>query len=230
MKKTFFLLLLLVAGSTQLLWAQKKSKKDFLVTINTEFGDMQLILHDQTPKHKENFLKLAQEGFYDSLLFHRIIENFMIQGGDPESKKASAGTRLGNGDVGYTIPAEFDSSLFHRKGALAAARNNNPTKASSGCQFYIVQGKKQTAAQLKQAPVKYTEAQRQVYETEGGVPHLDQNYTVFGQLIAGMDVLDKIAAQPKDSHDRPTKDIRMKVSMKKMRKKKITKTYGYRFA
>jgi cyclophilin family peptidyl-prolyl cis-trans isomerase len=191
---------------------------------------MQLVLHDQTPKHKENFLKLAQEGFYDSLLFHRIIENFMIQGGDPESKKAAAGTRLGNGDVGYTIPAEFDSSLFHRKGALAAARNNNPQKASSGCQFYIVQGKKQTAAQLKQAPVKYTEAQIKVYETEGGVPHLDQNYTVFGQLIAGMDVLDKIAAQPKDQHDRPTKDVRMKVTVKKMRKKKITKTYGYRFA
>ena len=231
MKKILPLLLLLWVSSAAQLWAQKKSKKDYLITISTDFGDMFVVLHDQTPKHKANFLKLSQEGFYNDLLFHRIIEGFMIQGGDPKSKEAKAGERLGNGDVGYTIPAEFDSSLIHRKGALSAARNNNPQKASSGCQFYIVQGKPQSPAQMKQARggVKYTEAQRNIYETKGGVPHLDQNYTVFGQLIQGFDVLDKIATQPKDPNDRPVKDIRMKVSVKKMRKKKITKAYGYIF-
>lgn len=233
MKRLLLLMLFLWVGSTTCLWAQKNSKKDYLITISTDFGDMFLVLHDQTPKHKANFLKLAQEGFYNDLLFHRIIEGFMIQGGDPKSKEAKAGERLGSGDVGYTIPAEFDSSLIHRKGALSAARNNNPQKASSGCQFYIVQGKPQNPAQLKQlnkGGVKYTEAQRKIYETQGGVPHLDQNYTVFGQLIQGHEVLDRIASQPKDSSDRPVKDIRMKVSVKKMRKKKITKTYGYTFA
>jgi peptidyl-prolyl cis-trans isomerase B (cyclophilin B) len=232
MKRLLPLLLFLWVGSTTCLWAQKKSKNDYLITIHTDFGDMFLVLHDQTPKHKANFLKLAQEGFYHDLLFHRIIEGFMIQGGDPKSKEAKAGERLGSGDVGYTIPAEFDSSLIHRKGALSAARNNNPQKASSGCQFYIVQGKPQNPAQLKQlnkGEVKYTEAQRKIYETQGGVPHLDQNYTVFGQLIQGYEVLDRIVSQPKDPSDRPVKDIRMKVSVKKMRKKKITKTYGYTF-
>ena len=232
MKRLLFLVLLLWVGSTTCLWAQKKSKKDYLITISTDFGDMFLVLHDQTPKHKANFLKLAWEGFYNDLLFHSVIEGFMIQGGDPKSKAAKAGERLGSGDVGYTIPAEFDSSLIHRKGALSAARTNNPQKASSGCQFYIVQGKPQNAAQLKQlnrGGVKYTEAQRNMYETQGGVPHLDQNYTVFGQLIQGYEVLDRIASQPKDPSDRPVKDIRMKVSVKQMRKKKITKTYGYTF-
>lgn len=233
MKRLLPLLLFLWVGSTTCLWAQKKSKKDYLITIRTDFGDMLLVLHDQTPKHKANFLKLAQEGFYNDLLFHRIIEGFMIQGGDPKSKEAKTGERLGSGDVGYTIPAEFDSSLIHRKGALSAARNNNPQKASSGCQFYIVQGKPQNPTQLKQlnnSAVKYTEAQRKIYETQGGVPHLDQNYTVFGQLIQGFDVLDRIASQPKDPSDRPVKDIRMKVSVKPMRKKKITKIYGYTFS
>jgi peptidyl-prolyl cis-trans isomerase B (cyclophilin B) len=232
MKRLLFLVLLLWVGGTTCLWAQKKSKKDYLITISTDFGDMFLVLHDQAPKHKANFLKLAREGFYNDLLFHRVIEGFMIQGGDPQSKEAKAGERLGSGDVGYTIPAEFDSSLIHRKGALSAARTNNPQKASSGCQFYIVQGKPQNAAQLKQlnrGGVKYTEAQRNMYETQGGVPHLDQNYTVFGQLIQGYEVLDRIASQPKDPSDRPVKDIRMKVSVKQMRKKKITKTYGYTF-
>jgi cyclophilin family peptidyl-prolyl cis-trans isomerase len=235
MKKNFALFFLLFAFvSTTQLFAQKKSKKDYLVTLSTDFGNMYLVLHDKTPKHKENFLKLTQEGFYNGLLFHRIIEGFMIQGGDPKSKEAKPGERLGNGDVGYTIPAEFDPTLFHQKGALSAARDNNPQKASSGCQFYIVQGKPQTEAQLKQSEARsgatHTEEQKKVYETVGGAPHLDQNYTVFGQVIKGLDVLDKIAAQPKDEYDRPAKDVKMKVEAKKMRKKKITKQFGYQFS
>jgi cyclophilin family peptidyl-prolyl cis-trans isomerase len=234
MKKTIYLLFLIAFVCTTELLAQKPSKKDYLLTISTDFGDMYVVLHDKTPKHKANFLKLAQEGFYNGLLFHRIIEGFMIQGGDPKSKEAKPGERLGNGDVGYTIPAEFDPSLFHRKGALSAARDNNPQKASSGCQFYIVHGKPANEAQLKQAEARsgatHTEEQKKVYETIGGAPHLDQNYTVFGQVIQGLDVVDKIAAQPKDQFDRPVKDVKMKIELKKMRKKKITKKFGYQYS
>ena len=213
--------------------AQKKSKKDYLVTITTEFGVMHAILHDQTPKHKANLIALADTGFYNGTLFHRTIENFMIQGGDPQSKKARAGQALGDGDVGYQVPAEFDEKLFHKKGALAAARDNNPAKASSGCQFYIVQGKKFTddelAVQEKRAARKLTDAQKQVYKTLGGTPHLDGNYTVFGEVIKGLEVLDTIARQPRDNRDRPQKDIPMHVKVEKMSKKKIAKLYGYAF-
>ncbi|MCU0354213.1 MAG: peptidylprolyl isomerase, partial [Cytophagales bacterium] len=153
---------------------------------------------------------LADTGFYNGTLFHRIIEKFMIQGGDPNSKRAKPGDALGNGDVGYQVPAEFNEKLFHRKGALAAARDNNPAKASSGCQFYIVQGKVFTpdelAVQEKRAARPLIDAQREVYKTTGGTPHLDGNYTVFGQVISGLDVLDTIARQPRD---------------------KITKRFGY---
>jgi peptidyl-prolyl cis-trans isomerase B (cyclophilin B) len=121
--------------------AQKKSKKDYLVTITTEYGTLYAVLYDDTPKHKANFIALADTGFYNGTLFHRIINGFMIQGGDPNSKKAAPGEPLGNGDVGYQVPAEFNEKRFHKKGVLAAARDNNPAKASSGCQFYIVQGK-----------------------------------------------------------------------------------------
>ena len=134
MRKLLLLLLLIPA----VLPAQNRKKKDYLVTLNTEFGPMRLVLYDQTPKHKENFIKLVNQKFYDSLLFHRIIQSFMIQGGDPNSRKAIADQPLGNGDVGYTVPAEFVPTLFHKKGALSAARDNNPQKASSGCQFYVV--------------------------------------------------------------------------------------------
>ncbi len=194
---------------------------------------MHLILFDETPLHKANFLKLAKDKFYDGLLFHRVIENFMIQGGDPNSKNAEAGVALGNGSVGYKIPAEFRPDLFHRKGAVAAARDNNPKKESSGCQFYIVQGRPMQGddleKQLARAPRQATEAQKEVYRTLGGSPHLDGNYTVFGQVIDGLAVIDSIAARPCDARDRPLKDVAMQVSVKKMRKKKITKMYGYRF-
>ena len=231
MKKTVCFLLLLITITAAV--AQKKSKKDYLVTITTEFGVMHAILHDQTPKHKANFIALADTGFYNGTLFHRIIENFMVQGGDPQSKKARAGQALGEGDVGYQVPAEFDEKLFHKKGALAAARDNNPAKASSGCQFYIVQGKKFTddelAVQEKRAARQLTDAQKQVYKTLGGTPHLDGNYTVFGEVINGLEILDTIAKQPRDNRDRPQKDIPMQVKVEKMGKRKITKMYGYVF-
>jgi len=213
--------------------AQKKSKKDYIITISTSYGDMKLVLYDETPKHKANFLKLVKKHFYDSLLFHRVINNFMIQGGDPNSKKAKPGEPLGEGDVGYTIPAEFNEKLFHKKGALAAARDNNPQKASSGCQFYIVQGKKFTDAMFPNAEKRsgrtIPEDQKEVYRTIGGAPHLDLNYTVYGEVIDGLDVIDKLIVRPTDKQDRPIDDIKMKVSAEKMSKKKIKKLYNYTF-
>jgi peptidyl-prolyl cis-trans isomerase B (cyclophilin B) len=231
MKK--ILILTFILAVAQLSFAQKKSKKDYLVTISTEFGDMQLVLFDETPKHKANFLKLAEEGFYNGTLFHRIIDGFMIQGGDPDSKKAKPGEPLGEGDLGYTIPAEFNDKLFHKKGVIAAARDNNPQKASSASQFYLAQGKvfkEEDFAAVERRTGRPVPADRKdVYKTIGGIPHLDQNYTVYGIVINGLEAIDKIALQPKDSRDRPTKDIPMKVSVKKMRKKKISKKYGYQY-
>ncbi len=186
-------------------FAQKKpSKKDMLVTISTTFGDMKVVLFDQTPKHKENFLKLAKQGFYNNTTFHRIIDGFMIQGGDANTKDEDPNND-GMGDIGYRVPAEILPNLKHVRGAVAAARNNNPQKESSGSQFYIV-------------------------ENHNGTPFLDNNYTVFGQVISGLDVIDKIAEQPKGPMDRPTTPIRMKVKVDKVKKKKVTKEYGYDYA
>ena len=214
-------------------FAQKKSKKDELITIKTDQGTMQVILFDETPKHKANFIKLAKDKFYDGLIFHRVIEDFMIQGGDPESRNAKPDQMVGKGDNGYKIPAEFSPKLFHQKGALAAARDNNPAKESSGCQFYIVQGRKWSkndlAKQTARAARKITDEQKLVYETIGGTPHLDGAYTVFGQVIDGLAVIDKISSLPRDERDRPEKNIVMEVSVKKMKKKKITRKYGYNF-
>jgi peptidyl-prolyl cis-trans isomerase B (cyclophilin B) len=224
------LLLLFLAGTA---FAQKPSRRDYLVTISTRFGSIPLILHDQTPQHKANFLKLVSQKYFDSLLFHRVIENFMIQGGDPDSRAAKSGQQLGEGTVGYTIPAEFRPELFHQKGALAAARDNNPAKASSGNQFYLVQGKVWNNTDLERQMARsgrpFTDAQKQVYKTTGGTPHLDGNYTVFGQAVGGFAVIDSIARQPRDAANRPLQDVRMTVSAKKLSKKKITKQYGYRF-
>ncbi len=241
-----------------------------LVLIKTQFGEMKLILYNETPKHRDNFLKLAKAGFYDSLLFHRVIRDFMIQGGDPDTRRALPGQKLGNGGPGYEIDSEFNPNLLHKKGALAAARQGdqiNPQKKSSGSQFYIVQGqvfpvnnllaledegnqklaqrimnqmamsksdslkiyqqtnnkpafdklvaKLQAAAMdsAKQKPFKLTDSQKQIYTTVGGTPHLDGNYTVFGELIEGFAVLDSIAAQHTGPNDRPVKDIRMEVKV-----------------
>lgn len=175
-------------------------------------GDITLKLYEDIPQHSTNFIKLVKEGFYDSLLFHRVIPQFMIQGGDPDSKKALNGQQLGNGDVGYKIPAEFNTTKYiHRKGVLAAARDGNPEKASSGCQFYIVVGKTFLDADLDkleaQKGIKYTEEQRKIYREIGGTPHLDNDYTVYGEVMYGMDVVEKIAAVNKDALNRPTENV-----------------------
>ncbi|MBL7792384.1 MAG: peptidylprolyl isomerase [Saprospiraceae bacterium] len=191
-----------------------------LVDIETEFGHMLVELYDATPKHQENFIKLVDQGFFDSLMFHRVIEGFMIQGGDPDSKRAKPGQQLGAGGPGFTIPAEFVDTLVHTKGALAAARQGdqvNPQKRSSGSQFYIVQGRPLTAPQLDlleaQKNIRYSTAQREIYLKSGGTPFLDKEYTVFGRVIEGLDVLDQIAATKVDSFDRPKKDVRMKMKV-----------------
>ncbi len=196
---------------------KKKMEKETVVAITTEYGVIKVQLYNQTPKHRDNFIKLAKEGTLDGTLFHRVIKGFMIQGGDPDSKNAKPGQMLGSGDVGYTIPAEFVDSLNHIKGALSAARTENPAKASSGCQFYIVQGKPATDAELNSTEtrlgIKYTEANRQAYKTLGGTPFLDMNYTVFGHIVEGLDILDKIANEPTAPGDRPLKDIKMTVKV-----------------
>ncbi|UII21315.1 peptidylprolyl isomerase [Fulvivirga ligni] len=280
-KRAFHLFLLIS------IMASCASEKDYLVTIHTDYGDMHAILFDDTPKHKENFIKLAKEGFYDSLLFHRVMKEFMIQTGDPESKNAVKNAPLGTGGPNYTIPAEFKENHFHKKGALSAARipdNMNPKKESSGSQFYLVQGKTWTEKELttdmeklgmaaqqmmsrisqdsvkqlliniyqKEGPEAYgaklmemkeyieevmevdltkeVNAERmEAYTTIGGAPHLDDEYTVFGQVIDGLNVIDDIAAQPTDRRDRPVEDIRMSVKVEELPKKKISKLYGYEY-
>lgn len=186
------------------------------VLFKTSEGNITIALYDNTPKHKENFLKLVKEGYYNGILFHRIIQGFMIQTGDPESKGAPAGKMLGNGGPGYTIPAEFKPENYHKRGAVAAARQGdqvNPTKASSGSQFYIVDGKTFDSNMMAQISYRYgksfTDEQRNVYETIGGAPFLDGDYTVFGEVTEGMDVVDRIAAKPKDRYDRPTTDVKI---------------------
>ncbi len=263
-----------------------QSSKEELVSIQTEYGDMLVLLYDETPEHKENFLKLAKEGFYDSTTFHRIIDGFMIQGGDPNSKDDNE-MNDGQGGPGYTIPAEFNSALIHKRGAIAAARTGgpqNPEKRSSGSQFYIVDGNVLSEAEMMgmtqninmqreeemmrnfvQRPenkfyldalirnqnnrnqdslnllieeikpqallgfeeFSYTDEQMEVYTTIGGTPFLDNNYTVFGELLSGFDVIDSIATQPKNSRDRPLSDIPMTVKVKEMTRNKISKEYGY---
>ena len=248
-------------------------EKENLVKIECEYGTMIVRLYDDTPQHRDNFLKLVKEGFYNDLLFHRVIKDFMVQGGDPDSKGAPAGKQLGAGDVGYTVPAEFVyPTHYHKKGALAAARQGdqvNPEKRSSGCQFYIVQGKKYNENELNQMEralgqkamqarfdqlvqenkdsikamrinrdqaglqalqeqliktvetevkdkqsVKMPEQMRKDYMEIGGTPFLDNEYTVFGEVVEGLDVIDKIAAVETNPGDRPKTDIKMKVKIK----------------
>ena len=185
------------------------------VKITTDSGIIVIRLYDQTPLHRDNFIKLVDNHFYDSLLFHRVIAGFMIQGGDPESKSAVPNQLLGKGDIGYTIPAEFDSTLFHKKGALAAARTLNAEKASSGCQFYIVQGKKMTDQELSAIEnlkgLYFSPTKRKAYTELGGTPKLDMDYTVFGEVETGMEVVDRIARSQKNELNRPDTDIRMKM-------------------
>ena len=249
--------------------SQSQTTGEKFVVIKTDQGDMKVKLYNETPQHRDNFFKLVGEGFYNDLLFHRVIKNFMIQGGDPSSRNAGQGVRLGNGGPEYTIPAEFKPELFHKKGALAAARTGdqvNPEKRSSGSQFYIVQGKvfrsgeldtlemninmglQQRIIQKYFAPaqeelekyrqegkqdlfnkrmsdlkakadsefqispkVKFSPKQKEVYTTIGGTPHLDGGYTVFGEVVEGLEVIDKIAGVPTDPNNRPLKDEKMKI-------------------
>lgn len=191
-----------------------------LVEIETSLGTMLVELSDATPQHRDNFIKLAEQGYFDGLLFHRVINGFMVQGGDPNSKNAQPGEQLGIGGPNYTIPAEFVDSLVHVKGALAAARQGdqvNPQKRSSGSQFYIVQGQAVTRAMLDQFEARkgfrYAQAQRDEYAAKGGTPFLDRDYTVFGRVIKGLEVLDSIAAVPTDGRDRPTEDVKMKITV-----------------
>lgn len=205
-----FLILFLVFLSRAVI----AQNKETIIEITTDFGVMKARLYNNTPLHKENFTNLIKKGFYDSLLFHRVINGFMIQGGDPTSKNADSTTTLGSGEIPDlpTIPAELRKNLIHKKGVLAAARDNNPEKKSSNCQFYIVHGKKMDTAQLNAAN-NYTKAQKEIYQRMGGTPFLDQNYTVFGEVFAGMDVIDKIAATPVNEMDRPKQNVRMKIKI-----------------
>lgn len=248
-----------------------RDKQSTYVSIATDKGEIVVKLYNDTPAHRDNFIKLAEAGFYDDLLFHRVIKDFMIQGGDPESRNAAPDAGLGSGGPGYTIPAEIVPTHYHKKGALAAARqsdNVNPRKESSGSQFYIVTGNVFTEGQLaalarqmmqykeqqlfnalaserrseimqmrrgkdqaglaalqeelvaqvkaqmpKSAAEFFTEEQRQAYTTVGGAPHLDGEYTVFGEVVEGFDVLDKIQAVATRAGDRPEKDIKMRVKV-----------------
>lgn len=195
------------------------------VKISTKYGDMIVALYNETPLHRDNFLKLASEKYYDGLLFHRCIKNFMIQGGDPQSRGASPSAMLGNGGPGYTVPAEFRPNLIHKRGALCAARQGdqvNPKKESSGSQFYIVQGQTWTDMQLSQIEMniagtmpgfKYTDEQKQLYKTVGGTAQLDMNYTVYGEVIYGMNVIDSIATLPGNQMNRPLKDVTMNMEV-----------------
>ena len=188
------------------------------VMVMTDSGHMVIRLYDSTPLHRDNFIAKVQEGFYDSLMFHRVIKGFMIQGGDPNSKNAQPGEMLGMGSAsGDRIPAEFRPTLFHKKGVLAAARDGNPEKASSNCQFYIVQGKKYTDQELAMMDMQSGRpmpgSQKKAYKTLGGTPMLDQGYTVFGEVEIGMNVIDKIAGVPTAPGDRPLADVRMQMKV-----------------
>jgi cyclophilin family peptidyl-prolyl cis-trans isomerase len=215
MRKLLTLSLLLIFFTA----AFAKAPKNQYVRIKTSYGQCIIRLYNETPQHRDNFIKLAKKGFFNGTLFHRVIQDFMIQGGDPDSKNAKPGAELGNGDVGYTIPAEFRDSLFHKRGVIAAARDDNPAKASSGCQFYLVQGKRFTDSTLNHLQKTRLKDhvipgwQRKVYESVGGVPHLDGSYTVFGEIVSGMDMVDEIAAVKTDGNDRPLADVPMTVEV-----------------
>ncbi|MEY3050703.1 MAG: hypothetical protein RLY31_488 [Bacteroidota bacterium] len=229
MKSPAYFLLLLAFASLHCSDKQSASEKnsaesanqpvsETFVRIQTDLGDIKIKLYDSTPLHKENFIKLVESGFFNGTLFHRVIPGFMIQGGDPDSKTAQPGQALGKGGPGYTIPAEIGAKHF--RGALAAARQPdevNPERQSSGCQFYIVQGGPVPAAQFDQfalnAGYHYTPEERDYYIQYGGTPQLDFQYTVFGQVVEGLEVVDAIAYQPRDQRDRPASDIKMSVKI-----------------
>ena len=220
MKKISFLVIFLamtLAITAQVATNQKVNKsKGTMIEMTTSQGKITIRLYDETPLHRDNFLKLVKNHTYDGLLFHRVIKNFMVQAGDPKSRDAKPGQPLGDGTLGYTVPAEFRPELIHKRGALCAARqgdNVNPKKESSASQFYIVQGQvwdDKTLDMMEQRfGKKFTEEQRKVYTTVGGTPHLDGDYTVFGEVVEGMEVVNKIAAVQCDRMDRPVEDVKI---------------------
>lgn len=206
----FFIAILLFV----IFFSQHSYSQYYRVSMVTSLGTIRLVLYDGTPKHRDNFVRLCRKHFYDGILFHRVIQGFMIQAGDPDSKKADSGTLLGDGDLPYTIPAEINpGKYFNKRGALGAARDDNPQKNSSATQFYIVTGKvlnEQTLQKEEQrSSLPVLPSHHAVYLKDGGAPHLDGNYTVFGEVLSGMDIADRIAAAPRDKHDRPYKDIKL---------------------
>ncbi|EHQ27284.1 peptidylprolyl isomerase [Mucilaginibacter paludis] len=218
MKKLFTLGLTLLILST----AFAKAPKNQYIRIKSSYGMCIIRLYNETPKHRDNFIKLTKQGYFNGTLFHRIIQGFMIQGGDPDSKNAKPLIELGNGGPKYTIDAEFNDSLFHKRGVLGAARENddvNPKRASSGSQFYIVEGKRYTDEELDKVEIKRLQgrkippSQREWYKSVGGTPQLDHNYTVFGEVITGIDMVDRIAAIKKDERDRPLQDVAISVEL-----------------
>jgi peptidyl-prolyl cis-trans isomerase B (cyclophilin B) len=210
MKKTAILFTLLAAFALQGMSQQANNMKKFV--IHTDYGDIHGVLYNDTPQHRDNFIKLVNEGWYNGSIFHRVIKDFMIQGGQNAD---------GRQDPGYTVPAEFRANHFHKKGALAAARmpdQMNPEKASSGSQFYIVHGRVFDEAMLTnmaQGGKSFTDEQRQIYSTTGGTPHLDGDYTVFGEITDGLDVVDKIAVVKTGGGDRPVNEVKMTVEIEK---------------
>ena len=264
---TKLILILTIATISSCSFSQNKPIPEGpMVLIKTQYGDMKVVLYNETPLHRDNFMKLTKEGIFDSLLFHRVIKGFMVQGGDPQSKRATKDQMLGDGDLNYTVPAEIVPGIIHKKGVIAAARNgdeDNPERRSSATQFYLAQGKvykyddiptieqnlnsraseslflkmksekidtlmlfqmarnkdgydklleklKQKAiSQYDKTPIKLTKQQIETYTTLGGIPHLDGAYTVFGEVLEGMAVIDSIAAQPTGPNDRPIENIRI---------------------
>ncbi len=219
LKTSLFFLTLISTLYVSGLQAQN-TEKEALIIIETSLGDIVVKLYNETPQHRDNMLKLVKEGFYDNQLFHRVISEFMIQGGDPHSVDAARGQRLGTGGPGYTIPAEFNDKFFHKKGALSAARMGdrvNPEKASSGSQFYLVQGRVFTPDMLKKMEQNrnspFSPEAIEAYTTLGGTPHLDGDYTVFGEIVEGLEIMDQIGSSPCDANDRPLEDITYKISL-----------------
>ena len=220
MKKLFFIIF-----SLYCLQAIAVKPKYQYVKIATDKGIVIIKLYNETPLHRDNFIKVAKQGLYNGTLFHRVIKEFMIQGGDLDSKNAHPDSTLGSGGLKYTVPAEFRDNLFHKKGVLAAARegdSSNPSKASSSTQFYIVQGKIHTDSTLnaieeKRLKFKIPEWQRQAYKTIGGSPHLDRNYTAYGEVVKGLEMVDTIANEPTGKANRPKTDVKMTVTILKKR-------------
>jgi len=212
MKKLFVLMFAICFIFSSSLSAEERTK----VLLKTDMGDVTIVLYNQTDFHRDNFIKLVNEGFYEGLLIHRIMENFMIQAGDPDSKNASKEKRLGGGGPGYTIPAEILPEYFHKKGAVSAARipdEYNPTRRSSGSQFFIVTGKVYSGEELKayerKMSTKFSSEQKRVYTNAGGTPALDGQYSVFGEVVKGLDIVEKIGKVQTGKYDRPKKDIKI---------------------